>query len=59
MEMPENVRNLAVESIGSTIESAKQKLETNKSLCPKIGHSVSKWQKMVWNMRKVWRNSNY
>lgn len=46
MDMPENVRNVAFESIGRTIESAKQKLETNKSLCPKIGHSVSKWHKM-------------
>lgn len=46
MDMPENVRNVAVESISRTIESAKQKLETNKSLCPKIGHSISKWHKM-------------
>ncbi len=46
MDMPENVRNVAVESISRTIESTKQKLETNKSLCPKIGHSISKWHKM-------------
>lgn len=46
MDMPENARNLAIESIGRTIESTKQKLETNKSLCPKIGHSISKWHKM-------------
>lgn len=46
MEMPENVRNVVTESIGSTIESAKQKLETNKSLCQKIGHSINKWHKM-------------
>ena len=46
MGMPENARNLAIESIGITIENAKLRLETNKSLCPKIGHSVSKWHKM-------------
>lgn len=46
MDIPENARNLAIESIGRTIESAKQKLEINKSLCPKIGHSISKWHKM-------------
>lgn len=50
MDMPENARNAAVESIGRTIESAKQKLETNKSLCPKIGHSISKWHKMEGEM---------
>ena len=46
MDMPENIRNAVTESIGTTIENAKLKFEANKSLCPKIGHSISKWHKM-------------
>ena len=46
MDVPENVRKIAIEAIGKTIEEAKEKVDTNKSLCPKIGHYVENWHKM-------------
>lgn len=46
MDVPENVRKIAIEAIGKTIEEAKEKVDTNKSLCPKIGHCVENWHKM-------------
>ena len=51
--MPEKVRDEAVEEIKNTINNYKIKAEENKNLCSNIGHSIVSWRKMEQEDSKI------